>query len=110
MLVISLPVRASRISLARGRWASASMASLKANLFEHAKNIWAQLNAGADLPEFGRLLENPNRKALVGERVGSNKPADSATGDQKGGGATIRTSHGENLKFTQDKQSCDHKT
>ena len=51
----------------------------------------------ADFAEFRRLLENPDRKALVGERVGSDEPADAAAGDQERGGATIRTRHRHNL-------------
>src|SRR5262245_11323185 len=81
---------------------------LQAHLFEHAKNIRAQLNTCANFAKFGCLLKNSYGKALVCERVGGNKPADAASGDQKGGGATIRTRHRGNL--AQGQTRSDHKT
>ena len=67
---------------------------LQADLFQHAKDVRPELDAGADLAEFGRLLENAYRKALVGKRVGRDQAADAAAGNEKGGGATVRTRHG----------------
>ena len=49
---------------------------LEAELLERAEDVGAELDAGADLPEFGRLLDHPHRKALARERIGGRKPAD----------------------------------
>jgi hypothetical protein len=65
---------------------------LQANLFEHAKNVRPELDAGADLAELGRLLEKAYRNSLLGKRVGRDQAADAAAGNEKGGGA-IRTGH-----------------
>jgi len=50
----------------------------KAQHFEHPVHVRAELDPGADLPEFGALLEHPHRNpfARKGERRG--KPADAA--------------------------------
>src|SRR5512139_1559636 len=67
---------------------------LQPDLFEDAKDVGAELDAGAHLPKFRRLFEQPYRKSFVRERVGRDQAADAAAGNEKGGGATIRTRHG----------------
>ena len=55
----------------RGRAMSISKDGiLQADFFEYAKNIWPKLDTGTDFAKFGRLLENPNGKALVCQRIG----------------------------------------
>ena len=73
---------------------------LQADLFEHAKDIRAQLDAGAHLAEFGRLLEKADGKSFMGKRVSGDQAADAAAGNEKGGGAIRRghrTRHGVTL-------------
>ena len=41
---------------------------LEADLLQHAEDIGAELDAGADLAEFGRLLEHAHREALPRQR------------------------------------------
>ena len=69
----------------------------EADFLQDAENVRPELDAGADFAEFGRLLEQPDRKSLVSQRIGGDQAADSAAGDQKGSGTTIRTSHGHDL-------------
>ena len=80
---------------------------LQADLFEHAKDIGPELDAGADLAELRRLLEKAYREALVGKRVGRDQAADAAAGNEKGGGA-IRTRHG--VTSITNTREADHKT
>ena len=63
---------------------------LEADLLQHAEDIGPELDAGADLAEFGRLLEHAHRKALARQRIGRDQAADAAAGHQKGRRATIR--------------------
>ena len=63
---------------------------LEADLLQHAENIGAELDAGADLAEFGRLLEHAHREALTRQRIGRGQAADAAAGHQKGRRASIR--------------------
>jgi hypothetical protein len=39
------------------------------------------LDASPDFAEFRRLLEDPYWKALVGERIGRDEPADASAGN-----------------------------
>ena len=80
---------------------------LQADFFEHAKDIGAELDAGADLAEFGRLLEKADRKALMGKRVGGDQAANAAAGNKKRGGA-IRRGHG--VTSITNAREADHKT
>jgi hypothetical protein len=70
---------------------------LQPDFLQNPENIRPKLNAGTDLAEFRRLLEDADWKALMGERVGRDEPADASAGNEKRGGAAIRTSHGHNL-------------
>ena len=67
---------------------------LQSDFLQNAEDIGSKLNSGSDLAEFRRLFEDPDRKTLMGECVGRDEPADASAGDEKGGGAAIRTSHG----------------
>src|SRR5215475_6894972 len=55
---------------------------LEADLVECAEDIGAELDAGADLAELGRLLQHPDRDAVAGERISRREPADAAAGDE----------------------------
>ena len=55
---------------------------LQAKLFQRAKDVWPELDAGADLAEFLRLLEQADRKTLARERIGGGQSADPAARDQ----------------------------
>ena len=55
----------------------------QADLVERAEDIRAELDAGADFLELGRLLEHPHRKALARQRIGRRQAADAAAGDQE---------------------------
>jgi hypothetical protein len=83
---------------------------LQPNLLQNPKNIRPKLDASPDFAEFRRLLEDPYWKALVGERIGRDEPADASAGNEKGGGAAIRTSHGDNLTSLGPIDWQDHKT
>ena len=50
----------------------------QAKLFQRAKDVRSELDAGADLAEFLRLLEQADRKALARERIGGGQSADAA--------------------------------
>ena len=69
---------------------------LEPDLFEHAKNIGAELDAGADFGEFLALLEKAHRLALAREGISRNQTADAAPRNEKGRGTTITTGHQEN--------------
>ena len=53
---------------------------LEPDLVEHAEDIGAELDAGADFLEFGRLLEQMDRHAFQGQRVSCRQAADAAAG------------------------------
>ncbi len=55
---------------------------LEAEPFKRAEDIGPELNAGADLAEFGRLLQHPDRQALARQRIGRRQSADAAAGNQ----------------------------
>ncbi len=55
----------------------------QADLVERPKDIRAELDAGADFLELGRLLEHPHREALPRQRAGRREAADAAAGDQE---------------------------
>ena len=50
----------------------------QADAVECAEDVGAELDAGAELAEFRRLLEHPHREALAGERIGRRQAADPA--------------------------------
>ncbi len=54
----------------------------QADAVERAEDVGAELDAGAELAEFRRLLQHPHREALAGERIGCRQAADSAPRDQ----------------------------
>ena len=60
---------------------------LEPDLVQRAEDIGSELDAGADLAELARLLEQDDREALLRQRIGGDEPADAATRDQKGSGA-----------------------
>ena len=70
---------------------------LEPDLLQHAEDIGAELDAGADLAEFRRLLEQAHRKAAAGQRIGRDQAADAAAGDQKRRRAAIAASHEPSL-------------
>ncbi len=55
----------------------------QADLVERAEDIRAELDAGADFLELGRLLEHAHRKALARQRIGRRQAADAAARDQE---------------------------
>ena len=55
----------------------------QADLVEGAEDIRAELDAGADLLELGRLLEHAHRKALARQRIGRRQAANAAADDQE---------------------------
>src|SRR4029079_2938297 len=56
---------------------------------QHAENVGAELDAGADLAEFRRLLEHTDREAFVRERAGGGETANAAAGDEEGPRAVV---------------------
>src|SRR5690242_18579282 len=56
---------------------------LQADTFERAEDVGSELNTGADLAEFVRLLEHTTGKALERKRIGRDQPADAATGNEE---------------------------
>jgi hypothetical protein len=67
---------------------------LEAELLQRAEYVGAELDAGADLAELGRLLQHPHRHALQCERICCREPADAAACDQDGQRLTIALCHG----------------
>ena len=59
-------------------------AGLEPDPFDRPEDVGTELDAGAELFEFRRLLEYPHRKALVCQRIGGDQPADAAAGDEEG--------------------------
>jgi len=55
---------------------------LKAEPFKRAEDIGAELDAGADLSEFGRLFEHPHREAFACKRMRGREPTNAAAGNQ----------------------------
>src|SRR6185503_1530575 len=55
-----------------------------AQRIERAERIRAELDAGADLAEALRLLEDLHREAAAREREGCREPADAAARDEDG--------------------------
>ena len=49
---------------------------------EHPEHVGAELNAGADLLELGRLLDDLRGDALARQRQSRGKPADAAADDE----------------------------
>ena len=56
---------------------------LEAEPVERAEDVGAELDAGADLAELGRLFEHPHRETLArASAYAAAKPADAAARDQ----------------------------
>ena len=51
---------------------------LEPDLVQRAENVGSELDAGADLAEFGRLLEHAHREARPRQRIGGGEAADAA--------------------------------
>ena len=66
---------------------------LEADFLQHAEDVRAELDAGADFAEFGRLLEHPHRETLARQRVGGGEAADTAAGNQDRSRTAIRLGH-----------------
>ena len=60
---------------------------------ERVENIGAELNAGTDLTELGRLLDHPHRQALARERICRREPADAAARHQDRQFPTVPVRH-----------------
>jgi len=95
--------------LGRGSMGVGKDRVLQPDFLQNPENIRPKLDAGPDLTEFRRLLEDPDCKALVGECVGCDEPADASAGNEKWSGAAIRTSHEHNLTSL-GTTGLDHKT
>ena len=72
---------------------------LEPDFLQHAEDIGAELDAGADFAEFRRLFEQADRETLARQRIGRDKAADAATGDQERRRAAIAASHEPSLVF-----------
>ena len=83
MRVTRSPDSAQRISMAGGTMGVGEHRVAQADLVERAEDVGAELDAGADLLELGRLLEHAHRKALARQRIGRRQAADAAAGDQE---------------------------
>src|SRR5262249_15580125 len=71
----------------------------EAKLFERAKDVGAELDAGADLAEFGRLLQHSHGETLACERVGRGQTPDAAARNQDRQGLTVRHRHSTNVRM-----------
>ena len=68
------------------------------DLVQHAEDVGAELDAGADLAEFGRLLENAHRETLARQREGRDQAADAAAGHKNGRRVTIVMGHDRSFR------------
>src|SRR5258708_7699737 len=75
---------------------------LEADALEGAKDVRSELNAGAELAKFGRLLEHPHRESLAGVRVGGHQPADAAARNEERQIPTVRFGHASTPLFSTD--------
>jgi len=66
---------------------------LESELFEGMEDIGAELDAGADLVELGRLFQHPHREAFARQRVRGGKTPDTAARDEDRQRLTIRLRH-----------------
>ena len=64
-----------------GNTASALTGSIKSEQFEHPEHVRPELNAGADLLELRRLLNDLRGDAAARQRERRGKPADAAADD-----------------------------
>ena len=64
-----------------GNTASALTGATRPEDFEHPEHVRPKLDAGADLLELGRLLDQLRRNALARQRQRRGEPADAATDD-----------------------------
>src|SRR5262249_40665936 len=69
----------------------------EAEPFERTEDVGAKLDAGADLAEFGRLLQHPHRKALACERMRRRQAPDTATRNQDRQRLTVRHRRSTNV-------------
>src|SRR5262249_58341462 len=81
-----------------GRGGGGGSGLFEVELFERAKDVGAELDAGADLAEFGRLLQHPHGKTLARERVGRRQAPDAAARNQDRQGLTVRHRHSTNVR------------
>ena len=98
MRVISLPRERVAHFLRRRQVGVAQHGLLQPDLVQHAEDVGAELDTGADLAEFGRLLENAHRETLPRQREGCDQAADAAAGHQNGRRVTIVVGHGRSLR------------
>ena len=82
MRVTSSPVIESRMIRLLGNTASALTGAIRPSTIEHPEHVGAELDAGADLLELGRLLDDLRRDALALQRQGRGQPADAAADDE----------------------------
>src|SRR5215813_12845711 len=68
-------------------------------LFERAKDVGAELDAGADLAEFGRLLQHPHGETLARERMGRRQASDAAARNQDRQCLTVRHRHSTDVRM-----------
>ena len=66
---------------------------LEAEPVEGAEDVGAELDAGADLAELGRLLDHPHRKTLARQRIGRRQAADAAARHQNRQVSTVSLRH-----------------
>src|SRR5262249_21354712 len=69
----------------------------EAEPFERAEDVGPELDAGADLAEFGRLLQHPHRKTFARERMRRRQAPDTATRNQDRQCLTDRHRHSTNV-------------
>src|SRR5262249_5578503 len=65
----------------------------EAEPFERAKDVGAELDAGADLAELGCLFQHPYRKAFARERMRRRQTPDTAARNQDRQRLTVRHQH-----------------
>src|SRR5262249_8128691 len=80
-----------------GRGGGGGSGLFEVELFERAKDVGAELDAGADLAEFGRLLQHPHGETFARERVGRRQAPDAAACNQDRQGLTVRHRHSTNV-------------
>ncbi len=81
-----------------GNTASALIGAIRPSTLEHPEHVGAELNAGADLLELGRLLDDLRRDALALQRQGRREPADAAADDEDG--LVLPIGHARFLRLT----------
>ena len=64
---------------------------LEADFLQYPENIGSELDAGADLSEFRRLLEYPYGNSLARQRIGGHQATNAAAGYQERSCTTVRS-------------------